>query len=98
MYFEGMADDTLREMVERVSWFRPVDYEILLFFENHDIICDALTVAANIDYDRQYVNKRMRAMQKAGIFENYDGLYELSDLGHEFLAGNVDSDELKQPE
>lgn len=84
-------------MVERVSWFSPVDYEILLFFEEHDIAVTAKSIAANIDYHRQYVNKRMRTLEDAGLFSNENGIYELTDFGRDFLSGDVDESELPEP-
>ncbi|ELZ95025.1 phage PhiH1 repressor protein [Haloferax mucosum ATCC BAA-1512] len=92
-----MSDDFLREMVNRISWFSPVDYEIMIFYEQHDIAVTAKSIAANIDYHRQYVNKRMRVLENAGLFSNTDGIYSLTDFGREFLAGNVSEDELPEP-
>lgn len=92
-----MSEDVLDEMVERISWFSPVDYEILLFFDDHDIALTAKSLAYNIDYNRRYVNERMRVLEDAGLFENTDGIYELTDLGREFLAGEVDEDDLPEP-
>ncbi|OYR62754.1 phage repressor protein [Halorubrum sp. E3] len=78
-------------MVERVSWFSPVDYEILEFFENHDIVVSPKVLAANIDYNRQYVSKRCQTLLRSGLLDQpKDGLYQLSKLGQDFLAGNVD--------
>ncbi|WP_396614109.1 MarR family transcriptional regulator (plasmid) [Haloferax sp. S1W] len=84
-------------MVERVSWFSKVDYEIFLFFESHDIGATAKVVAYNIDYVPNYVNRRLRVLEDAGLFSNEGGIYELTDFGREFLAGNVDEDELPEP-
>jgi predicted transcriptional regulator len=92
-----MSDDKLREMVDRISWFSPVDYEILLFYDSHDIGLTAKSLAYNIDYNRRYVNERMRVLEEAGLFENTDGIYELTDLGREFLAGDLDEDDLPEP-
>ncbi|RLM40923.1 MarR family transcriptional regulator, partial [Haloarcula sp. Atlit-47R] len=44
-----------------------------------------------------YVNKRMRVLESANLFSNENGIYELTDFGREFLAGNVDEDELPEP-
>ncbi|RLM31507.1 MarR family transcriptional regulator, partial [Haloarcula sp. Atlit-120R] len=38
-------------MVEIISWFSPADYEILLFYESHDIGATSKVVAYNIDYN-----------------------------------------------
>ncbi|WP_233511909.1 MarR family transcriptional regulator [Haloferax sp. Atlit-12N] len=88
----------LKEMVERISWFKDgVDYEILLFYESYDIGATAKVVAYNIDYGQNYVNARMKMMERAGLFSNEEGVYELTDLGREFLAGDVGEDELPEP-
>lgn len=86
-----MLRDEIQEMVERISWFSPVDYEILEFFEDHDIVASPKVIAANIGYDRQYVSKRCRILVDREIFlQPSDGLYELSDVGRDFLYGKVD--------
>ena len=86
-----MVRDVVQEMVERVSWLSPVDYEVLGFFESHDIVTSPKVLAANIDYDRQYVSKRCQALLSSGLLvQPENGLYELSDLGRDFLAGEVE--------
>lgn len=87
------------EMVERVPWMAPVDYEVMLFFENHDIEASPKVVSANIDYDRQYVSKRMGELAEAGLIETTSaGLYGLTDLGRDYLAGKIDADQLEREE
>jgi predicted transcriptional regulator len=90
-----MEKSYIERMVERVSWFSPVDYEIFLFYEEHDILASAKVVAANIDYDRQYVNKRLRKLEDSGLFESEDGLYRLSDEGRKFLDGRLSVDQVE---
>ncbi|RDZ39372.1 phage repressor protein [Haloferax sp. Atlit-19N] len=92
-----MSSDDAQEMVERISWFSPVDYEILLFFEKHDIGVSPKIMAYNIEYDRQYVYRRLKVLNDADLLINDDGVYRLSDFGRKFLAGNVDEDELPEP-
>ena len=86
----------VEQMVERVSWFAPVDYEIFLWYDEHDILATAQVVAVNIDYDRQYVNKRLRALEEAGLFESDDGLYRLSELGKQFLGGELSTEDVEK--
>jgi len=86
------------EMVERVSWFSPSHYEILLFFDDHDIRATANVIAENTGYDRSYINRRVRELQQASVLRNDDGIYELSKTGREFLSGELDASELKPPE
>lgn len=82
-------------MVERIPWFSPIDYEILLFFDDHDIYATPKVISANIDYDRQYTSKRCRRLEDAGLLRKVDsGLYELSEKGRSYLAGDLDADDL----
>lgn len=91
--------DRYEEMVERVDWFAPVDYEILQFYEQHDIQATAKVIAANIEYDRQYVNKRCNRLTDAGLLLKQEGgLFELSNSGRAFLAGELDAEDLERDE
>jgi len=91
-----MGPDSLGSMVERVSWFSPIDYEILLFFERHNIKISPKGLSVNIDYDRTYTGKRLSKLADAGLFESSGGVYQLSDLGERFIAGEVDTEELEE--
>lgn len=84
-------------MVYRVPWFSPADYEIFIFYEKHDIAITAKSLAANIDYSREYVNRRMRVLEDVGLLDNENGIYELTELGRRYLAGNVGRDEMPEP-
>jgi predicted transcriptional regulator len=85
-------------MVERVAWMSPVDYHILEFFEQHDIQASPKVVSSNIDYDRVYTGKRLKALKSAELLTQAENdLYELSDRGREFLVGKINADELDAP-
>jgi len=88
----------LDKMVERVSWMSPIHYEILEFFENHDIWISARPLAENIGYDRNYTSRECGTLVEQGILEKKDTIYSLSDRGRAFLAGEIDADELTEPE
>jgi DNA-binding MarR family transcriptional regulator len=94
-----MNSGQLKDMVERVPWMSPIDYEIILFFDNHDILASPKVVSVNIDYDRQYTSKRLSKLEEAGLLvKESSGLYQLSDLARDFLNGEIDADELDEPE
>lgn len=93
-----MNDPPLEEMVEYVAWFVPADFEILRFFEEHDIRATAKVVAENIDYKRKYVNQRLNILADGGLFENDGGVFHLTDYGRAFLAGEIDPGDVEQPE
>lgn len=85
----------LEEMVERVSWFSPVHYEILEFFENHDIWISARGIAKNIGYDRNYVSRECPTLVENGLLQKEGTIYSLTDKGRAFLAGDLDTDDLE---
>ena len=83
-------------IVKRVSWFSKIDYPIFGFLDDHNIRVTPKVVAGNIDYDRSYTGRRLRALRDAGLLEQDDeAFYTLSDLGEEFLAGNLSKEELE---
>lgn len=68
----------------------------MMFFENHDTIASPKIISVSIDYDRRYTSKRCRNLEDTGLLTKEDGgLYQLTELGRSFLAGNVDSDDLE---
>lgn len=82
-------------MRPRVEWMTRADDYILEFLEETDIVATPQVIAANIDYSRQYVNQRIRQLADENLVENTgDGLYRITDRGHEYLAGDLDADDL----
>jgi len=96
--FSALPVGHREQMVEQVPWMAPVDYEILLFFDKHPIIVSPRVLAVNIEYDRQYVSKRCRALTEAGLLTAVDtGLFELTETGQTYLEGELDVSELTEP-
>ncbi|MFC4246675.1 MarR family transcriptional regulator [Natribaculum luteum] len=86
-------------MVERVPWMAPVDYEIMLFFDEHPILVSPKVLAADIEYDRHYVSKRCKILTEAGLLTKVEtGLYELTETGQTYLEGDLDVSELEVDE
>lgn len=90
--------DNVREMVERIGWMSPVHYEILGFFDTHDIWISAFPLAMNIDYDGSYVTNQLEKLRQAGLVEKQGRAYRLTDRGRAFLAGDLDADDLPEPD
>lgn len=88
----------LKDMVERVPWMRNVDYAILEFYSNHDIVISPSDLARNIDFDSNYIGKRLRKLRDAGLFEQDGPAYQLTDKGRAFIDGEIGADELPEPE
>lgn len=85
-------------MVKHVPWFSPIHYEILNFFDNHDIQISPRDLARNIDYDRSYTGKECRTLATVGLLESESGLYSLSQMGKEFLEGKLNPSKISRPE
>lgn len=90
------GNDCIKRMVKRVSWFAKIDYPLFDFLSKHDIQVTAKVLSCNIDYNRTYTGRRLRALRDAGLLVQHEsGTFELSDLGREFLADNLSREELE---
>jgi len=71
------------------------DNRILEFLDETGIVATPFVISSNIDYSRQYVNQRIRILATNDLVENIgDGLYRVTDLGHQYLEGNIDKEDL----
>lgn len=77
-------------MVERVSWLSAIQYEILSFYADHDILISPRDLSENIGYDSNYTGRAMRELRDGDVLNQEGQLYSLSDIGRGFLAGEVD--------
>jgi len=92
------ANSTLETMVERVAWMSPIDYHILEFYDEYDIEASPKVVAENIGYERVYTGKRLKTLTASGLLvQEENGLYQLTDRGRAFLAGDLDAADLDEP-
>ena len=85
----------------RVEWMTRADDTILEFLlndGNEPLNASPTFVEANIDYKISHIRSRMRTLHDAGLVEYYDedrGLYRITDRGREYLAGELDADDLE---
>jgi len=86
------------------SWMTPVDRDILEILENGGESELALTpalIAVNTDWGHQTVREHVSDLRKHGLIEYHDqerGIYRLSDLGRQYLSGNLDAEYLEDIE
>jgi predicted transcriptional regulator len=72
------------------------DNRILELLNETDIKLTPFVVAENIDYNRQYVNRRMRILATNELVENTgDGLYRITERGRQYLADELDKDDIE---
>lgn len=74
------------------------DERVLEFLHEKDIVASPTVIAANIDYTAEYISRRCRKLANAGLLQRVDpSNYRLTDLGRDFVEGNVDADEIGEP-
>jgi predicted transcriptional regulator len=77
-----------------------MDRDILELLENsgRELLLTPGLVAANTDWSRQAVREHMLRLQKHGLVEYYDedrSIYQLSDRGRAWLAGDLPTEDLE---
>lgn len=71
------------------------DNRILEFLDEKDIVATPQVIAANIDYNRLYVNERIRVLAQNKLVEKDDKpLYQITERGRQYLEGELDVDDL----
>jgi len=75
--------------------------EFLLNEGNRPIRASPAVIQANVDYQISHVRNRIRKLHEAGLVEYYDedsGIYEITDLGRAYLAGELEAADLETKE
>ena len=82
-------------MRKPADWMQmPTDDRILEVLESGFRFTPAV-IAENIDKSRTHVSRRLSDLTDYGLVEKPKrGYYEITDLGREYLAGEIDGDEL----
>lgn len=71
------------------------DNRILEFLDEKDIVATPQVIAANIDYNRLYVNERIRILAQNDLVEKDDKpLYQITERGRQYLRGELSVDDL----
>lgn len=71
------------------------DERILEFLHEKDIVASPSVIAANIDYTAEYISRRCRKLTDASLLQRVDpSNYRITDLGEQYLSGELDTDDL----
>ncbi|WP_117363660.1 MarR family transcriptional regulator [Natrarchaeobaculum sulfurireducens] len=82
-------------MRPRVDWMTQADERILEFLFEKDIVASPTVIGANIDYTGEYVSRRCRKLAEVGLIQRVDATnYRITELGEDFLSGDINADEL----
>lgn len=73
------------------------DDRILETLEDSGLRLSPRILAANIDYSRHYIARRLAKLEEEGLVTKIDeGLYEITDQGRDYLAGDLDAEDLEE--
>lgn len=84
-----------------VPWMTRADDAILEFLLNEgnkEIVATPGVIEANLSYGSSTVTKRVRVLEEQGLLQYHDekrGLYELTETGRAYLAGELDAEDLE---
>jgi len=82
-------------MRPRVPWMTSADNRVLEFLDEKEIVATPQVIAANIDYNRLYVNERIRVLAQNELVEKGDKpLYQITERGRQYLRGELGIDDL----
>jgi len=90
-------------MIPSVEWLVAADSLILWFMSSAArwrLVASPSTVAINIGMSSSHTNRRMSKLEDAGLLEVVDerGYYRISDKGEAFILGQLDADDLEDPD
>ena len=75
------------------------DDRILETLAESELILSPAVIAINIEYTRNYVNKRVAVLLENGLIERVqDGYYQITEKGRKYLAGDLDANDLELDE
>jgi len=83
-------------MRPRVDWMTQADERVMEFLYEKEIVASPVVIGANIDYTGEYLSRRCLKLADAGLIQRVDSSnYRLTELGEQFLNGEIDADELQ---
>ena len=86
-------------MRPRVDWMNQTDDRILELLDESGLELTPTVLAHNLDYSRSWVSRRLSKLVDAELVAVDDGSYYLiTEKGREYLAGDLETDELSTEE
>lgn len=75
------------------------DTHILEMLQHTDMILPPIVFAKNLDYSQNYMTRRCRKLYRAGLVDRVErGYYAISDKGRAYLDGDLDAEDLPDPD
>ena len=86
-------------MRQPADWMRPMDDRILEALQTCGLVLSPSIIGYNIGNTREAVGRRLSGLSEYGLVERVDrGKYEITDLGEQYLDGELDVSELESVE
>ncbi|ELY42553.1 MULTISPECIES: helix-turn-helix domain-containing protein [Natronorubrum] len=79
------------------DWMQqPTDDRVLEALDSSGLILSPAVLAKNIERSREEVTRRLSALVDYGLVTRVErGYYEITDLGEQYLAGDLDAADLE---
>lgn len=80
------------------SWFHSADRALLLFYGGHldgKFECPPSPAGRNVDISEVHARDRVRVLSDAGLLEQAHTSYQITDLGLQYVRGEMSWEELK---
>jgi len=85
----------------RISWMTQADDRILEFLDNgggKKLVATPGMIELNIDFSKTHISNRLGVLREAELVEYFDedrGAYRITQLGQDYLAGNINKENLE---
>jgi hypothetical protein len=86
------------ESLPLASWFHPADRALLRFYGGHldgKFECPPSPAGRNVDISDVHARERVRVLSAAGLLEQTQTSYQITDLGLRYVRGEMDWEELE---
>lgn len=85
-------------MRPKVEWMNQTDDRILELLNESGLDLSASVLAHNLDYSRSWISRRISKLEDANLVMSEGTYYRITDKGRDYLAGNLDAEDLKLDE
>lgn len=88
-------------MRPRVEWMTRADDKFLELLDEADMALNPAVLSFNADYNPSYTSRRLSKLDDNGLVDRVGGdkaMYKITDLGREYLRGEIDATDLENGE
>lgn len=93
-----MPSGANRDSLPLATWFHPADRALLRFYGGHlngKFECPPSPAGRNVDISEVHARDRVRVLSDAGLLEQTQTSYQITDLGLQYVNGEMDREALE---